>query len=136
VPLRTLPGAGGIRADPPARVPMGLLRRRGADGARATTLTTQANLTATRSDRRSGGHQVASLMAVLVLLAPALGYTAPLDSLDPGRDWKLLALHFHGNAAVGTRALRAALVTKARPWFTPWRPLPPFDPIAFRADLE
>jgi len=72
----------------------------------------------------------------LAVLRPPVAHGVALDALDVGRDWRLRALRFHGTSALPTRAQRAALVTRPRPWFTPWRPLPPFDPIAFRTDLE
>ena len=85
---------------------------------------------ATVDDAVITGSQVSGMRAKA---ASAAG--VPLADLDPSRDWPLRAVRFHGNHAVSTRTLRAALVTKARPWFLPWRPRTLFDPIAFRTDL-
>src|SRR5213078_2086068 len=62
-----------------------------------------------------------------------------LEVLEPGREWRLRALVFRGNHALGTGELRRALVTSERPWYQRWRvwrPAPEFDPVTFRADLE
>jgi outer membrane protein assembly complex protein YaeT len=60
----------------------------------------------------------------------------PLAGLDPGRDWRLRRLRIHGTDAVSARKLRQVMVTQPRPWYAIWRRRPPFDPIAFGADLE
>jgi outer membrane protein insertion porin family/translocation and assembly module TamA len=78
-------------------------------------------------------------VAWLLVLAAALASDAravQLDALDTAREWTLLALRFEGNHALGSRTLRQAVVTKPRPWFTPWRAFPPFDPLALRDDLD
>jgi outer membrane protein assembly complex protein YaeT len=62
-----------------------------------------------------------------------------IDALEPGREWRLAALEFRGNRAVGTAELRGAMVTKAHRWYELWkfwRPRPVLDPVAFRADLD
>src|SRR5207237_453052 len=62
-----------------------------------------------------------------------------LEVLEPGREWRLRALVFRGNHALGTGELRRALVTAERPWYERWRvwrPAPEFDPVTFPADLE
>lgn len=73
---------------------------------------------------------------VAVLLAARTATAVQLDALDLTVDWRLRALDFHGADAVSARELRKALVTKTRPWFAVWREWPPFDPVAFRTDLE
>lgn len=80
---------------------------------------------------------LAALLAAL-LTATALHPAAALqlDAFDAGATWQLRALRFMGTGALPPRELRKVMVTRARPWFAPWRPWPPFDPIAFRADLE
>jgi outer membrane protein assembly complex protein YaeT len=72
---------------------------------------------------------------LLAALVPALAGAVQLDALDMSRDWRLAELRFHGNAALRTSELRAALVTRPRLWFALWRRLPIFDPVAFHADL-
>lgn len=45
-------------------------------------------------------------------------------------------LTFVGNTHFSGDELRAGLVTKTRPWYAPWQPLPRFDPVAFASDIE
>jgi outer membrane protein assembly complex protein YaeT len=79
----------------------------------------------------------------LVVLLLALGAVRPgpvqavqLDELDLAPRWRLRALKIEGNEHVEGKTLRAAMVTKPRPWFAVWRKYPEFDPVAFRVDLE
>ncbi|HLK09870.1 MAG TPA: BamA/TamA family outer membrane protein [Candidatus Binatia bacterium] len=79
-------------------------------------------------------------LAVVVVLAAAVGapgavFALAPDALDPTVAWRLRGLVLRGNRAVPAGVLRAAMVTKARPWFAPWQQRPGFDPAAFRADL-
>ncbi len=77
-------------------------------------------------------------LAVAVVLAasiPGAALALAPEALDPTVAWRLRALVLRGNRAVPAAALRAAMVTKARPWFAPWQRLPAFDPAAFAADL-
>jgi outer membrane protein assembly complex protein YaeT len=76
------------------------------------------------------------IVMLLAALATAAARAAELETLDVSRTWRLRALRFSGNAAVGTRELRQAMVTRARPWYTPWRRLPELDPVVLGADLE
>ena len=59
-----------------------------------------------------------------------------LDDLDPDQEWRLGALHFSGHSQLTEAELRAALTTRPRPWYTPWRVHPAFDPIAFGLDVK
>lgn len=79
----------------------------------------------------------------LVLLLFALGAMLPrgvravqLEELDLSQRWRLRALGLEGNEHVKDDPIRAAMVTKPRPWFALWREFPEFDPVAFRVDLE
>ncbi len=76
------------------------------------------------------------LVATLVggLFSPASALT--LNDLDPARQWRLGGLSFSGNMRLAEAELRAALTTRARPWYTPWRVYPLFDPVAFGLDLK
>lgn len=76
------------------------------------------------------------LVATLVggLFPPAFALT--LDDLDPARQWRLGGLSFSGHTRLAKAELRAALTTEARPWYTPWRAHPLFDPVAFGLDLK
>ena len=68
------------------------------------------------------------------LFSPVFALT--LDDLDPTQEWRLGALHFSGHTHLTEAELRAALATQTRPWYTPWRAHPVFDPIAFGLDLK
>jgi outer membrane protein assembly complex protein YaeT len=58
-----------------------------------------------------------------------------VDQLD-AREWHVESVAFHGNAAIPTADLRAAILTQPRPWYTPWRKRAVFDPETFETDLE
>ncbi len=76
---------------------------------------------------------------LLVLLGARAALAVQLDALETGGEWRLRALVFRGNHAVGTSDLRGAMTTATRPWYERWRvwrPPPEFDPVAFRSDLE
>src|SRR5436309_6842885 len=87
-----------------------------------------------------GGMPPRAWLALLVaLLGSRAALAVQLEVLEPGREWRLRALVFRGNHALGTGELRRALVTAERPWYQRWRvwrPAPEFDPVTFRADLE
>ena len=79
------------------------------------------------------------LALLVALLGSRAALAVQLEVLEPGREWRLRALVFRGNHALGTGELRRALVTAERPWYQRWRvwrPAPEFDPVTFRADLE
>jgi outer membrane protein insertion porin family len=73
------------------------------------------------------------LGAVVLMSAQAVALT--VDQLDT-REWHVKRVDFHGNAAVPTSDLRAAILTQQRPWYTPWRKPAVFDPETFETDLE
>lgn len=73
-------------------------------------------------------------LAALLAASPAAGVS--IDQLDPGRDWRIDRLRLRGNDAVSARAIRAEMLTRARPWYVVWRRRPVFDPGTFAADLE
>lgn len=78
---------------------------------------------------------VAWVVLAVATRAAVVG-AVPLDALDPSRDWRLGALRFVGNHTLERSVLLAVMLTKPRPWFVVWRSPPPFDPVAFRSDLE
>ncbi len=83
--------------------------------------------------RRLGG-----VVALYLLLRPLAAGAVQLDALEIGRDWRLRVLQFEGNHALARHDLEDAMIVKARPWYRSWifwRPLPEFDPVAFRNDL-
>jgi outer membrane protein insertion porin family/translocation and assembly module TamA len=76
------------------------------------------------------------LLAASVGPRPAAG--VQLEALA-AREWRVGELDFAGNHALTHARLRRAMVTKARPWYEAWRvwrPLPTFDPVTFRDDLQ
>jgi outer membrane protein insertion porin family/translocation and assembly module TamA len=74
------------------------------------------------------------LMVVLLWGSPLCALT--VEDLDPHQEWKIKSITITGNEHVPTQALQAELVVKTRSWYTPWRPLPPFDPGTFATDLD
>src|SRR5438132_10894686 len=79
------------------------------------------------------------LARLFALLGPRAALAVQLEALEAGREWRLRALVFRGNHALGSGELRRVLVTAERPWYQRWRvwrPAPEFDPVTFRADLE
>lgn len=80
-------------------------------------------------------HAIAAL-AVLATIVPRLAPSVPVDTLDPLGTWRLRELRIDGVRQVPVRDVQAVLATRPRPWFAVWRPRPPFDPLAFAADLD
>ena len=86
-----------------------------------------------------GARASAFLVLLVALPVPRRADAVQLEALDPTREWRVAALSFHGNTAVGASVLRAAMVTKARRWYEVWKfwqPPPAFEPATFEADLE
>ena len=79
--------------------------------------------------------------AACVLLLGALAVWVPdavsltLEEID-AREWHVKAVEIHGNEAFWTSTLQGAVLTQPRPWYTPWRSRPVFDPTTFQTDLE
>jgi len=65
---------------------------------------------------------------------PLLALT--VEELAPEREWQVEAVVISGNEAVSARELLATLRTKERPWYTPWKGRPVFDPVTFTTDIE
>ena len=76
------------------------------------------------------------VVAIAGILLPALARGVQVDALDLGHDWTLDRLRITGARAVSKGGVRAAIETHPRPWYTPWRQRPPFDPVTFSADLD
>jgi outer membrane protein assembly complex protein YaeT len=75
------------------------------------------------------------LALILFLVRPHYLWAVQLDDLDPDKDWRLQRLTIAGNLHFSTRQLRQQLLSQTRPWTTPWRSFPRFDPVTFAADL-
>lgn len=76
----------------------------------------------------------AFVFLLLGSLSPA--FAIPLDDLDPTRDWRTKDVILSGNDHIPSQDLKEIMSTKARPWNTPWRARPPFDPAALSGDLQ
>jgi outer membrane protein assembly factor BamA len=63
-------------------------------------------------------------------------HAVQVDDLDVDKEWGTAAIVISGNARFETEQLRGDMVTTTRLWYTPWRVRPPFDPVAFKTDLE
>ncbi len=61
---------------------------------------------------------------------------ASVEDLDPYQEWSIKTFTIAGNERFSTDQLRGELVTTTRPWYTPWRSHPRFDPVTFKTDLE
>jgi outer membrane protein assembly complex protein YaeT len=82
---------------------------------------------------REGAAVVLLCGAVILRVPEAVGLT--LDELD-AREWHVKQVEIHGNEQFSTAVLRAEVLTEPRPWYTPWRARPVFDPGTFEKDLE
>ena len=76
------------------------------------------------------------LVLLGLFIPPRNAFAILVDALDPNRQWKVAAVEFSGNEKISEERLRAAIVTKERPWYRFWGERPPFDPVAFETDLE
>jgi outer membrane protein insertion porin family len=79
---------------------------------------------------------IAGVAVAFAALAPVAVRAVQLAGLDMSRRWQLGSVSFDGNHALRSRTLREGLLTRPRPWYTPWRARPEFDPIAFQTDLR
>jgi surface antigen-like variable number repeat protein len=75
-------------------------------------------------------------LLIVLSLSCVSASAASLDDLDPTGDWRVRGLKITGNEQISTNDLKAQLLTKTRPWYARWRPLPEFDPNTFARDLE
>ncbi|MGH8657384.1 MAG: hypothetical protein ACREV4_02555 [Gammaproteobacteria bacterium] len=64
------------------------------------------------------------------------GHSLTLEKIDSARTWRVKNLAISGNQKFSERRLLGEILTKARPWYTPWREGPVFDPVTFEADLK
>ncbi len=79
---------------------------------------------------------VLACLATLLALTAATAEAVQVDELDLAHDWKLRSLNVEGNHAIATSLIKDTIVTRPRRWFAVWQPLPAFDPISFKSDLE
>jgi len=84
-------------------------------------------------------HQNAVRMVFYTALLSIASRTAAraltAEELD-ARDWHVKRIGIEGNQTFSDSTLRAEIATQARPWYTPWRSRPIFDPLTLGQDLE
>jgi outer membrane protein assembly complex protein YaeT len=73
---------------------------------------------------------------ILLLFSARPLFAIPVEELDPSREWRTKDLAISGNERLTAGELKDALSTQTRPWYTPWRARPPFEPGTFSADLD
>jgi outer membrane protein insertion porin family len=73
---------------------------------------------------------------IAILLNYSAAHAIPVESLDTSRDWAVKGLEIKGNKNFSSGDIEEILQTKTRPWYTPWRERPRFDPDTFAADLQ
>src|SRR5262245_34195164 len=80
--------------------------------------------------------RVFALLVVAQLLWCSLIHALTVDEIDPDQEWRIRTLTIEGNEKFSTSQLRQEMVIETRPWYTPWRSLPRFDPVTFATDIE
>jgi outer membrane protein insertion porin family/translocation and assembly module TamA len=76
------------------------------------------------------------LFFVALLVWCSHAQAASVEDLDPYQEWSIKTLTIAGNKRFPADQLRGELVTTMRPWYTPWRSHPRFDPVTFKTDLD
>ena len=70
-----------------------------------------------------------------MLQAPAVR-ALTVEDLDPAKHWKIGSVSFSGNHVFDDSDLQAVMRTKPRPFYTPWKSRPEFEPTTFTNDLK
>ncbi|MGH7898883.1 MAG: outer membrane protein assembly factor BamA [Candidatus Binatia bacterium] len=83
--------------------------------------------------RNALGVCVYAFLVSVAWRSPARALT--VEELD-AREWHVKAVYIEGNQTFSDSTLRAEILTQVRPWYTPWRSRPVFDPVTFGQDLE
>jgi outer membrane protein assembly complex protein YaeT len=73
-------------------------------------------------------------VGLLLTAGRANGLT--VDELDATKSWSVTDILIEGNEMFSSPMLLDAVLTKARPWYLPWKARPNFDPVTFKTDLE
>jgi outer membrane protein assembly complex protein YaeT len=79
---------------------------------------------------------LAALLLLIATLLPSAARAVTIDDLDPSEHWKLGAISFSGNRLFADHDLQAVMRTKPRPFYTPWKARPEFEPTTFTNDLK
>jgi outer membrane protein assembly complex protein YaeT len=88
-----------------------------------------------------GFHDVAARVSIALLFLIALCHAGAacaltVDDLDPSQKWKLGAISFSGNHFFADSDLLGVMRSKPRPFYTPWKARPEFEPTTFTNDLK
>jgi outer membrane protein assembly complex protein YaeT len=78
--------------------------------------------------------RILAVVLCLVIAYPVRAIT--LDALDAAKEWRVEKIEISGNQRIPADTLLTEILTKARPWYSPWQERPSFDPITFENDLE
>jgi outer membrane protein assembly complex protein YaeT len=78
----------------------------------------------------------ASLLLLATFLSASMVWGLTVDDLDPSEHWKVGKISFSGNRKFSDSTLQDVLRTKPRPFYTPWKDRPEFEPGAFTNDLK
>jgi outer membrane protein assembly complex protein YaeT len=57
------------------------------------------------------------------------------DSLNPDLEWRIGEIEITGASHFSTGSLDKKMLSSERPWYTPWRARPEFDPAIFERDI-
>ena len=57
------------------------------------------------------------------------------DSLNPDLEWMIGEIEITGASHFSARSLDKRMLSRERPWYTPWRARPEFDPAVFERDI-
>jgi outer membrane protein insertion porin family len=77
-----------------------------------------------------------ALLAVFAICNACAVSALTVDDLDPSTHWKVGTISFSRNHIFADGDLQAIMRTKPRPFYTPWKARPEFDPAAFTGDLK
>src|ERR1700733_5243980 len=78
----------------------------------------------------------AALLFMLAIVDASPVCALTVEDLDPSQNWKVGPISFKGNNIFPDSALQDVMRTKPRPFYTPWKERPEFDPGAFTNDLK
>ncbi|MGH7858070.1 MAG: outer membrane protein assembly factor BamA [Candidatus Binatia bacterium] len=76
------------------------------------------------------------LIAAVCLGFPRAASSLRVDRIDPARTFRVGEVEIEGADAFSEGALEKEILTQERPWYTPWRSDPEFQPDTFTKDLE
>lgn len=84
--------------------------------------------------------QIRGAVVALVLAAAVDGLGAAratqIEDLSPDAELRVRDVVIEGSQAFSASALESEILTRERPWYTPWRSRPVFEPSTLETDLE